>query len=41
MNDKTTKRRDFLGYSFATVASVGIDILLVGMKKAWDPLQVF
>jgi len=32
------KRRDFLGYSFATIATVGVGFSLIGMKKAWDPL---
>ena len=33
-----TKRRDFLGYTFAAVATVGAGISLIGMKQAWDPL---
>jgi len=33
-----TKRRDFLGYSFAAVAAVGGASALYGMKQAWDPL---
>jgi len=33
-----TKRRDFLGYSFAAVATVGVGFSLVGMKQAWDSL---
>ena len=33
-----TKRRDFLGYSFAAVAAVGGVSALAGMKQAWDPL---
>ena len=33
-----TKRRDFLGYTFAAVAAVGAGVSLVGMKQAWDPL---
>lgn len=36
--DTNTKRRDFIGYSFATVAAVGGAVSLVGMKRAWDPL---
>jgi len=33
-----TNRRDFLGFSFAAVATVGAGASLVGMKQAWDPL---
>lgn len=33
-----TNRRDFLGYSFAAVATVGGVAALAGMKQAWDPL---
>lgn len=35
---KKTSRRDFLGFSFAAIATVGAGAALVGMKKAWDPL---
>lgn len=35
---KGTNRRDFLGYTFAAVATVGGVASLVAMKKAWDPL---
>ena len=37
MSNKTN-RRDFLGMSFAAVATVGGVASLVGMKQAWDPL---
>ena len=33
-----TNRRDFIGYSFSAVATVGVGASLYGMKKAWDPL---
>ena len=35
---KNVQRRDFLGYSFSAVVTVGVGFSLVGMKKAWDPL---
>ena len=35
---KETSRRDFLGYSFAAVAVVGVGASLISMKKAWEPL---
>jgi len=33
-----TKRRDFIGYSFAGVAAVGAGFGLYGAKRAWDIL---
>lgn len=36
--NKNIIRRDFLGYSFATVATVGVAFSFIGMKEAWDPL---
>ncbi|OUR74992.1 ubiquinol-cytochrome c reductase iron-sulfur subunit [Arcobacter sp. 31_11_sub10_T18] len=33
-----TNRRSFIGFSFAAVAAAGAVPMLIGMKKAWDPL---
>lgn len=38
MTTNNKERRDFLGYSFAAVATYGGIVSLVGMKQAWDPL---
>jgi ubiquinol-cytochrome c reductase iron-sulfur subunit len=35
---KENSRRDFLGYSFAAVAAVGVGASLISMKKAWEPV---